>query len=67
MYATEFRDFKWFDDLGGDYDKLDNYVRKIREILEDLESAKDKAIKNKLQATRRQARMYLIILIRFQI
>lgn len=45
VYATEFRDFKWFDDLGGDYDKLDNYVRKIREILEDLESAKDKAIK----------------------
>lgn len=56
VYATEYRDFKWFDDLGGDYDKLDNYVQKIREILEELESAKDKAIEKQASGDEQASR-----------
>lgn len=41
---AEYRDFKWIDEMGGEDEKLSNFVQKIREMLEEFESAKEEAI-----------------------
>jgi ATP-dependent helicase YprA (DUF1998 family) len=44
VYA-EYRDFKWLDEMGGDDEKLSNFVQKIREMIGEFENAKDEALK----------------------
>ena len=44
VYA-EYRDFKWFDEMGGDDEKLTYFVETIRNMIKEFEQAKDEAIK----------------------
>ena len=44
VYA-EYRDFKWFDEMGGDDEKMAHFVETILEMIKEFERARDEAIK----------------------
>ncbi|MFV0362666.1 MAG: DEAD/DEAH box helicase [Suipraeoptans sp.] len=48
VYA-EYRDFKWFDEMGGDDEKMAHFVETILETKKEFERAKDEAVKKQEQ------------------
>lgn len=55
MYA-EYRDFKWFDEMGGYDDKMAHFVETIKEMIKEFENAKVEAIEKQAQGSARASK-----------
>lgn len=53
---TEYRDFKWLDEMGGDDEKLTYFIESIRDMIKEFEQAKEKAIKQQLEGDEQASR-----------